>query len=293
MRPGERALALGLLLVGCSGNVETDGGVDGSVTSALDGSVLDSGGFDAGAPDAGAPDAGTPDAGEVDSGRPDAGMLDAGVPVDAGCLQMELDDGGCEPLSFARVCALKRYSVLQSGVLLDDLAGARMGQALMASCNPAPVSFVPDGGALDARGAPLLGRGDALVGAGGTYTQPFVGWFEARGGAPVYDSSVGTLASFSSAAGTVLFSAQVATFGVSVDYFLLEFVRSEPMGPLAVVGYGFYAPGTTAAAWWFEHRVLPTPSASDAAWYVVRWTDLDGDGQPGAADEFLVLGSGR
>jgi hypothetical protein len=292
MRTSEGAVLAALLLAGCSANLESDGGLDGSIINALDGGVLDGGGVDAGAPDAGDVDAGLADAGR-DAGPLDAGRFDAGVPVDAGCLQLELDDGGCEPLSFARVCALKRYSVLQSGVLLDDLAGARMGQALMASCNPAPVSFVPDGGALDARGAPLLGRGDALVGAGGTYTQPFVGWFEARGGAPVYDSSVGTLASFSSAAGTVLFSAQVATFGVSVDYFLLEFVRSEPLGPLAVIGYGFYAPGTTAAAWWFEHRVLPTPSASDAAWYVVRWTDLDGDGQPGAADEFLVLGSGR
>ncbi len=278
MRPGERVVALGLLLVGCSGPAVTDGGLDGSSTSALDGSVTDSG---------------SDDAGSVDSGLVDSGVFDAGTPVDAGCLQFELADGGCEPLSFARVCGLRRYSVLASGVPLDDLAGARMGQALVATCSPAPTAFVPDGGVLDARGAPLLGRGEALVGAGGTYTQPFVGWYEARGGALVYDSSVGTLASFSSAAGTLLFSAQVATFGVSVDYFLLEFVRSEPLGPLAIIGYGFYGPGTTAAAWYFEHRVLPTPAASDAAWYVVRWTDLDGDGLPGAADEFLLLGSGR
>jgi hypothetical protein len=151
---------------------------------------------------------------------------------------------------------------------------------------------VPDGGALDARGAPLQGRGDAIIGAGGTDTQPFVNWFEGRGGAPVFDSSVGSQASLSSASG-VIFSAPVASFGVSVDYFLLEFVRSEPQGPLAVIGYGFYAPGTTAAAWFFEHRVLANPSSADVAWYVVRWTDQDGDALPGAADDFLVLETGR
>ena len=234
----------------------------------------------------------------VDAGRraADGGTIDAGPPGDAGCPEMELTDGGCIGLAFARVCDVSRVTVLQSGVLSDDAAAARMGQA-MSACLPPPATSVVDtrdggGGLLAADGQPLMGRTDTFFAAGGSFGQPFVNWYEGTGRSPVYDSSTATVASLSNA-GSVIFSEPVANLGPSLDYFTLEFVRSAPTGPLSVIGYGFYAPGTVAAAWYFQHRVMAQRTSFTASWYVGRWNDLDGDQQPSEADQFILLRSGN
>ena len=223
----------------------------------------------------------------------DGGAVDAGPPVDAGCPAMELSDGGCIGLAFARVCDVSSITVLQSGVLTDDAAAVRMGQA-MSTCLPPPTTTTVDtrnGGVLATSGQPLMGRTETYFAAGGSFAQPFVNWYESSGRSPVSDSSTSTVASLSNA-GSVIFSEPVANLGPSLDYFALEFVRSEPTGPLSVIGYGFYAPGTAAAAWYFEHRVLAQRATFTAGWYVVRWNDLDGDHLPSEADQFTMLRSG-
>jgi hypothetical protein len=227
--------------------------------------------------------------------RADGGTVDAGPPVDAGCPEMELIDGGCIALAFTRVCDVSSVTVLQSGVLADDAAAVRMGQSLSVCLPPPTVTTVDTrnggGGLLATNGQPLPGRSETFLAAGGSFGQPFVNWFEASGRSPVYDSSTATLASLSNA-GSVIFSEPVANLGASLDYFALEFVRSAPTGPLSVIGYGFYAPGTAAAAWYFEHRVMAQRATFTASWYVVRWNDVDGDHLPGEADQFTLLRSG-
>ncbi len=236
------------------------------------------------------------DAGQqlVDGGQR---AVDGGVlpQVDAGCPEMEQGDGGCLPLAFARVCDLSRFTVLQSGVTLDDAASLRMSDAIATHCSPPPATVMADtrdggGGWLDSTGAPLVGRAEVFVAAGGSFTQPFVGWYERTGRSPVYESTTGELTSLSTRAGDVIFTEPLANLGPHLDYFVVEFVRSESTGPLSVIAYGFYAPGTAAAAWFFEHRVLPT--ASSTSWYVVRWNDVDGNALPGDADHFTILRSG-
>ena len=230
-------------------------------------------------------------------GRADGGLADGGddEAIDAGCPAMELADGGCIGLSFARVCDVARFTVLQSGVLADDAAAQQIGQS-MSACAPSPATSVVDtrnggGGLLDANGRPLVSRDETFISAGGSFGQPFVRWYEGTGHSPVVDSSTATEASLSNA-GSLIFSEPMANIGPSLDYFTLEFVRSTPNGPLSVIGYGFYGPGTAAAAWYFEHRIMTQRSASSASWYVVRWNDTDGDLKPGQADQFTLLRSG-
>jgi hypothetical protein len=237
------------------------------------------------------------DAGHRDQ-DPDAGPVDAGIdagPIDAGCLQMDLADGGCTPLTFDRVCDVPQYTVVHTGVVLDDAAGTRMGQAISALCAPAPggrTVNAADGGVVSRAGAPLEGRDDLLVAAGGSFTQPVVNWLQASGRTQLIDSASNGLASIANRQGNVIFSVPLASLGPGLDYFALELLRSTPGGPLAVLGYGFYAPGTIASGWFFEHRVLAQQGTWPASWYVVRWTDGDGDLQPSAGDTYTVLGSG-
>jgi hypothetical protein len=225
----------------------------------------------------------------------DGGVL---VEVDAGCPAMELVDGGCIALAFSRLCDLPHVTVLQSGVTLDDEASRHMATALTSHCAPPLMSATADtrdggGGWLDAQGAPVVGRNQNLIAAGGTFTQPFVNWYERTGRAPVFETSAGANVSLSTRAGEVLFTEPLANLGPHLDYFVVEFVRSVTTGPLSVIGYGFYAPGTTAAAWFFEHRVLTQPLTSTDNWYVVRWTDVDGNTVPNEADQFTILRAGN
>jgi hypothetical protein len=261
--------ALSMFTLACGPSAQLDGGNgrDGSVTAESDAGLIGA----------------------------DGGLIDAGPPVDAGCPAMELADGGCIGLAFARVCDVSRVTVLQSGVLVDDAAAVRMGQA-MSVCLPAPVTTVVDtrnggGGLLATNGQPLQGRAETFFAAGGSFGQPFVNWYETTGRSPVSDTSTATVASLSNA-GSVIFTEPVANLGPALDYFTLEFVRSAPTGPLSVIGYGFYGPGTVAAAWYFEHRVMAQRSTFTASWYVVRWNDVDGDHLPSEADQFTLLRSG-
>jgi hypothetical protein len=243
--------------------------------------------------DAGAVDAGPFDAGPVDAGTPDAGVEAA--QVDAGCLQLGLADGGCVAFSFSRLCALPALTVLQSDVVADSAAAAQIGAALSTACAlPLPLRLVnsQDGGVLDPQGAPLVGRDQTLVVAGGSYTQPYVHWLEGGLRAPVVDSTAGVVGSFSTRAGEVLFTEPLVNLGPGYDYFLLEVVRGAPFAPVSVVAYGFYVPGTTAAVWYLVHRVLPAQGSFPGQWYVVRWKDLDANAAPSEGDEFLLLRAG-
>lgn len=272
-----------LVVLACSGAPPT---VDGGTR--LDGGSL--------AADAGQRDGGTDASVIDDAGVPDAAVrIDAG-PIDAGCLQMPLADGGCVALSLSQLCWLSSVTVLQTGVAVDDRSATSIGLALTTSCSPPPARRtvdVRDGGVLDSNGAPLVDRSEVFVVAGGSHSHPYVRWFETSGLAPVIDSSVGTTASFSNRAGVVLISEPLASLGPALDYFVVELVRSTPGGPLSLIAYGFYGPGTAAAAWYVEQRVLPALPASTDSWAVVRWSDGDGDTQPGAADQFIVIASGQ
>lgn len=284
-----------------------DAGADDDAGSIDAGADHDAGSMDAGADgDGGSMDAGADgDAGSLDAGADDdAGSMDAGVDGDAGapdagsdagpgCLEVDLPDGGCLALSLANVCSLRQLTVLHDGVPTDDLVGHQLADALASGCTPSVLSVDDDGGALAPGGAPLGGRDLALVCGGGSYFQPHVAWLEGTQRSPVYDSSDTLTASFSARDGGALFAVPYADFDGGFDYFLLELVRTQPDGPLSLVGYGVFDQGTQAAGWYFGNQLMPAVQSFTDAWYVVRWTDLDGDGQVGAADDFSIVGSGN
>jgi hypothetical protein len=219
------------------------------------------------------------------------------VDVDAGCLEVDLEDGGCLPLALSNLCSLRALTVLADGVPIDDATGAQLAQALVAHCEPAPpvrtVSSSVDGGVIAASGEPLVGRDEALVCGGGGFFQKHVDWLETTGVSPVYDSSTLEAASFSTRDGGVVFSTPFSDYDGGFDYFLLELVRTQPTGPLSLVGYGVFGEGTRAAGWFFENRIAPDAGDWSDSWYVIRWDDSDFDGLPSPADTFTVLGAGR
>lgn len=208
----------------------------------------------------------------------------------------------CATTSFENVCANPRVTVVQDLQGYDRDAGVSVGEAL-AACGPPPGSQLryldqddPDAGIFDTESGRLTTRGgETLVATGGPVVQKITKYLETEGLVPVHFEGETWSRAFVGPDGGVLASADVQDGGVSArhDYFLLQLGRDPFNGSFSLSAYGFGGPGTQAAAWYFVNVVLPTRPGRADRWYVVEWTDLDGNGVPDGAGEFTVKASGN
>ncbi len=223
------------------------------------------------------------------------------VPFDAGrgtgCLDLETTGGACLPLVFSNLCSLPKLTVVQSGNATDDAAGAALAAGVNANCPTAlPLRSVngKDGQTLTADGAPVGGHLDVLVVGGGSFNQKHVDWVERIAGSPVFDSTHDPVVAMTRRdTGTEIFSEAATAIGPSHDYALIELFHAQVGGPMSFIGYGFYGPGTTAAAWYFQNVIAKSLSTHTDSWYVVRWSDMNGDMIPNLASEFTLVASGH
>ena len=203
----------------------------------------------------------------------------------------------CAPTVFTNVCLNPRVTVLLDDLVVDGDAGVTIGNALQAGCAPTPTLRVVgvDAGVINAsNGRPLVRSSELVVAAGGSFRQKLVDYLESNNVSPAYDSSNSTILSFSArdGGGATLVSAMESTVTPSHDYFLVELVREPGNGSLSLLAYGFRAPGTQAAAWYFNASMLPNHATLGDSWYLVEWTDGNANGLPDSLSEFSVVGHG-
>jgi hypothetical protein len=186
-------------------------------------------------------------------------------------------------------------TTLLDGLVIDNSAGVTISSALGSSCTPAvAVRQVSQGdsGVLDVVTGEPLQLGELLVAGGGTFRQRAVAWFEAQNLAPVHDTSTSTVYQYTLRDGGVIVQGALSTITPSHDIFVLQLART-PAGAVTLNAAGFYAEGTTAAAWYFANRVVPVLSTQTDTWYVVDWVDANATLTPDPADTWTVLASGR
>ncbi len=204
----------------------------------------------------------------------------------------------CKSVALTNVCDNSAATVLLDGLSADNDAGYVLASALTSGCSPAPtVTVIPQQASQDidaGSGRPLLGGGKLLVAAGGSFGQNLVDYVERSGISPIFDSSTNNSYSFSTrdGGGVALFYAPSSSLSASHDYFVVQLVREPVNGTLSLVSYGFDGPGTQASAWFFAHKVMVNRAAYPGSWYVVEWTNADGDPAPSAGDTYTVIGSG-
>jgi hypothetical protein len=264
------------------------------------------------APEAGVLDAATPQVPACDSANRCSGGLTccSGACVDVSrdpancgacsvvCASAQFCTGSaCEDVAFAHICDTRAITVALDPFPEDDEAGATLGTALSGACGPSVTmqqssQLQPGILAMDA-GRPALGVGDMLVAAGGAYGQLAVGYMDTAGLTPVYLSTDGVTARMiDRATGTQLVIAQVSDLGPHHDLFFLELAVEPQSGTLCFFGAGVLAPGTLAAAYYGSTQVVPGRAGDAHSWYVVEWTDTNGDGAANAGDVFAVRASG-
>ncbi len=203
----------------------------------------------------------------------------------------------CDDAVFAHMCDESKVTVTLDPFAVDNEAGAALGTALVATCGHGLVvqqqsQLQPGVLAMDA-GRPATGVGDLLVAGGGYFGQLAVAYMDSAGLTPVYLKTDGVTARlFDRATGTELVSAQVSDLGPHHDFFFLELAVEPQSGTLCFFGGGILGPGTQAAGWYGVNQLLPGCAGDAHSWYVVEWTDTNGDGTAGPGDAFDVQATG-
>lgn len=229
-------------------------------------------GVDAG--DAGASDAG--DAGASDAG--DLGPTDAGV---------------FTPVRFSDLCNANMATVIHDGDFTDDGIGDRLGVAVSAACGPGfSVRTVDqtDVGILspiDSR--PLLGPDDlALVGGYSLHANVMV-YLEPRFTPVTWSRTATDYVLRDRATNSLLRAEPLASIDAAHDIGIVQ-VTLEPLGGTIVLNvFGAQNRGALAAAYYFEQQIAPSLATDTRSYYVVRWTNADGNANPSAGDAYTVI----
>lgn len=208
---------------------------------------------------------------------------------------------GCTDMGVENVCANAHATVVLDGIATDEDAGSTIGAALAASCTPAVVVAAlgqDAGGVLDpATNRPITGVGNTFVAGGGAFGQLGVAYMNNQSLTPVYvtvDSNAMTASFVQRSTSAALVTAPMSMLTASHDYFVVQLAVEPTSGTLCFIAYGFFAPGTSAAAFWASTQMVPNRASFTNRWYVYEWTDNADGGVPGpsADDTFTPVASG-
>lgn len=198
----------------------------------------------------------------------------------------------CHGATLSNLCAMPVACTVLNGVYEDDAAGLAITYAITGSCTSPVTSRIADAGAVDvATGAPLP-LGELSVLGGGSFRQRAIAWLEDQNLATVRDTSTEALYRYSLRDGGTITSAPRSAISPMHDIFVIQLVRL-PSGVVVFNAAGFYAQGTTSAAWYFINRQLGSLTTQTDSWYVVDWTDTNANLHPDPVDTWTLVASGR
>ncbi|MFO0696007.1 MAG: hypothetical protein U0230_20760 [Polyangiales bacterium] len=223
-----------------------------------------------------------------DAGGSDGGASDAAG--DAGAT-----DGGAMPHAFRDLCAIGNGLVVQDGVPTDDTAGADMGSSLASACGSFPTTSAMQNkpGVLEpSTGRPIGGPGSLYLVGGGETIQNAIAYLQANDTPLTVSRSGNQYILTSRSTGQVVLSVDATTLDASHDLALIQVVREPRSGTVVLNAYGYYETGTKAGAFYFATQIAPSLATDANAYYVILWTDGNGDTMPNAGDTFMLVGSG-
>ena len=203
----------------------------------------------------------------------------------------------CDDAILKNLCANPKATVVHERSPGDNQTGDAIGASLAMGCMPPVMQTITDvdgGTAQDpATGRPITGPGDTLVAGGGDYLQTSVAYME-KALTPVVTAADGMKAwAYRRGMSTNLVSAPFTNLTSSHDYFVLELSVEPVSGSLCFFAFGFGAPGTLAAGFYFQNDVMPNLSTYSDVWYLYEWTDTDASGDPSAGDTFSLVAHGN
>ena len=141
-----------------------------------------------------------------------------------------------------------------------------------------------------ATGAPTWYGYSHLVTVGGRAANPTTRYYEDNGLAPlrVVVNANGTISILRGS--TLQLNVQLSSISQSNDYFVMQ-VLSDGARKVVIL-WGIQQWGTYAAGVYFDGRWFADMPSMTAAWYIIRWQDLNSNGIPDYPGEFSIIASG-
>ena len=202
---------------------------------------------------------------------------------------------GCLDVRLSSLCAISKVVVVLDGQNGDDPQGRAMAQSLVSSCVPAPVQREVSQTVADAlnpsNGRPVTGGDQLLVIAGGNYFQHAAGYLLQHQVAPISNVQNGDKYEIRHTQSGALIASEFPG-DPNHDVFVVQFMRDASTSSLILNAYGSSSEGTAAAAFYFGQVLVPDLTHATKRWYVVDWTDKNGDQLPNM-DEFALIEAGE
>ena len=224
-----------------------------------------------------------------DLGPVDQGALDEGMdPVDLG---QDAGVGG-----FASGCDFASITVILDGDAMDAAAGATMAAAVGSGCDTTPTVTMVDQaepGLLDPTTfAPLFGDTTLAVLGGDAIVQNLMGYLMTASAPIRVDTSGGRYRVFLTSGGSALVDAAIADITASHDYGVVQVIRDAATNSTVIATHGYVFQGTLAGAYYFANHIAPNLVEESRSYFVIEWTDGNGDTTPNTGDTFTLLHNG-
>ena len=214
---------------------------------------------------------------------PDAGGTDAG-------------DGAIRPLGgFQDICLFMRAIVVPDVMAVDTQVSQQVLASVQTACG---VTFTvrqvsqSDPGILAADGRPLWDPSELGMLTGGPQIHDAVRYLDMSATQIYVQSSDPDAVWGERATNNVVISLPLTDFTAAHDVGIMQIIQEPIGGTVSLNVYGHATQGTLAAAYYLTTVVVPNLRTDRRRYYVIEWTDQDGDEMPTAADLFELRGSG-
>jgi hypothetical protein len=226
----------------------------------------------------------------------------AAVLLAAGCGRVAFDPlldaaiDAAPPSGFATLCGFTSLTVIHCGNVSADSDGDMIQAAIATQCAAGQAErtvLQTDPAILNqTTHQPLLAANDLAVAGGGELVENINAYYRAQNAWPVILTGSTTYTWTERATGQVLATGPYSGITATHDYGLVMLLR-DPNGVSSVMtGFGFGAPGSLVAVYFFQTVIAPAIASDRHTWYLLEWTNGDADINPSAGDTFSVLGSG-
>lgn len=233
----------------------------------------------------------------ADGGDGSIHVGDASTDAGDGDVVLDVSDGSlAPPRVFRDICRFTSGVIVKNGAAEDEVLGPPLGMAFARHCGNG-ATFVErsqdDPSVLDpATDRPVIGTTQLGVLIGGEYFGRAVTYLD-RADTPVAVSQSGNaFTARNRATGNVIRTWDLTQITPSHDFAIIQVITEPISGTFLVHEFGHLGHGTRAGAYYLENVLGPGLAADTHTFYVVEWTDQNGDQRPDAGDAFVLVASG-
>jgi hypothetical protein len=204
-------------------------------------------------------------------------------------------DAGGSPGAFGDLCAFSRAVLVEDSAVEDTQVSQQVLSALQTACGAAMATrqvSQTTPGILATDGRPLWDPAELGMLTGGPWIHDAVRYLDSNVANVYVQASTDDYVWGERTTSAIVFSMPRSESSTTHDIGIMQVIREPIGGTISLSVYGHQFQGTQAAAHYFINAIAPNLKSDRRRYYVVEWTDQDGDETPTSGDLFVLRVSG-